>query len=298
MALGTLLRRLFGRGKTAATETGKNVGELASRLGMSADALRTMRVDYREFRIPKRAGGSRVVHAPDKELKVVQRRILRRLLARLHSHAAATGFERRCSIVHNARCHAGSALVIRLDIENFFKSTRDERVRKLFKALGWNREATELLTRLCTYRGGLPQGAPTSPRLSNLVNYGLDVRLAALATSCPGTIYTRYADDITFSVSTDDRRVVRRLVAATGVIAAEFGYRLHGKRKLRVRRRHQRQTVTGLVVNEKANLPRKVRRWLRAVEHHRRMGRSTSLTASQLDGWRAFATMVKEQSES
>ena len=87
------------------------------------------------------------------------------------------------------------------------------------------------------------------------------------------------------------------LIFATRAIAAEYGYHLHRKRKMRVRRRHQRQTVTGLVVNEKVNLPRNVRRWLRSVEHHRRTGRSPSLTASQLEGWRAFETMVKKQSK-
>lgn len=294
MALRTLLKKLFGRGKTPAAPPGRNVDELAARLGMTADALRAIRVEYREFRIPKRSGGSRVIHEPRKPLKDVQRRILRRLLARLHSHAAATGFERASSIVRNARWHAGSAVVLRLDVERFFESTGADRVRALFQTLRWNREATELLTRLCTHRGSLPQGAPTIPRLSNLVNYGLDVRLAALAASCPGTIYTRYADDITFSVSSDDRTILRRLIASTGVVARDFGYRLR-KRKLRVRRRHQRQTVTGLVVNEKVNLPRRVRRWLRSVEDHRRKGRPTSLTPSQLEGWRTFETMVKRQ---
>ena len=88
-----------------------------------------------------------------------------------------------------------------------------ERVKEFFQALGWNREATGILTRMCTYKGGLPQGASTSPRLSNLINYQMDVRLAALATSCPGTIYTRYADDITFSIATDDRATIRSLIA-------------------------------------------------------------------------------------
>ena len=116
MALATFLKRLFAR-KTI--DSGKSVDELAARLGMPADALRTLRASYREFRIPKRTGGPRVIHAPDKDLKSVQRRILRRLLAKLHSHAAATGFERKSSIVHNARCHAGSAVVLRLAVKAF-----------------------------------------------------------------------------------------------------------------------------------------------------------------------------------
>ena len=176
----------------------------------------------------------------------------------------------------------------------FFPATSTDRVREYFHRIGWDKQAAEVLTRLCTHRGGLPQGAPTSPRLSNLVNHGMDARLAGLATRL-GCQYTRYADDLTFSLPADNREGIAALIRVTKRICAELGYRLHQDRKLQIRRRYERQQVTGLVVNESVNLPRATRRWLRAVEHHIANGKQTTLTADQLLGWQSLRQMVQEQ---
>lgn len=302
------LRRLIARivyGK------GHGVDELARRLDVPAAGLRAVRPAYREFRIPKRSGGTRQILAPEDSLKALQRRILRRLLARLRSHPAAHGFERGRSIVTNARAHVGRAVVVRMDLRDFFTATTAKRVRKYFRGIGWNRPAARLLTHLCTWEGGLPQGAPTSPRLSNLVNYRLDARLTGLATRKRlrdsfrtrrvvgtteiGATYTRYADDLTFSFPTDDPTVIRYVIVVTKHIVGQEGYELHLRQKLQIRRRHDRQQVTGLVVNERADLPRSTRRWLRAVEHRAdRDGRST-LTPEQLAGWQALRAMIEQQ---
>jgi retron-type reverse transcriptase len=184
--------------------TGLDVQELARRLDRDQAKLREWKPVYREFTIPKRSGGKRRIHAPTPELKTLQRRILRRLLARLKTHPAATGFERGESFVTNARRHVGRAVVLRFDVQDFFPSTSARRVEKYFRAIGWNREAARLLSGLCTWEGALPQGAPTSPRLSNLLNYRLDARLSGLAARSEA-IYTRYADDLTFSFREDRR---------------------------------------------------------------------------------------------
>lgn len=305
MGLWAFFRRLFhGRGH--------GLDELARRLGMTEAELLAVRPEYREFTIPKRSGGTRRILAPADDLKALQRRILRRLLARLRAHPAATGFERGQSIVTNARPHVGQAVVVRLDLKDFFPATRARRIQDYFRKVGWNRPAARLLTRLCTYDGGLPQGAPTSPRLSNLVNYRLDARLAGLAvrqqlrnprTNEPlddrpiGATYTRYADDLTFSFPSDDPDVIHYVIRLTGHIVAAHGYELHRRRKLRILRRHARQQVTGLVVNTRVNLPRATRRWLRAVEHRAATGRSATLTPDQLAGWRALQQMIAKQSE-
>jgi hypothetical protein len=309
MALGSIVRRLFGRmfkGK------GLGVAQLARRLGLSVAELRAIRPSYRAFFLPKRSGGTRQILAPDARLKAVQRRILRRLLARLRCHPAATGFERGRSIVTNARAHVGQAVVVQMDIRDFFASTASWRVRQFFRRIGWNRPAADLLERLCTYQGGLPQGAPTSPRLSNLVNVRLDARLSDLAalrqfrglgpsatTGCyeRRATYTRYADDLTFSFPNDDLQAVRYLIRRTRVIVASEGYVLHRRKKLHIRRRHARQQVTGLVVNDRVNLPRTLRRWLRAVEHHVAEGRRATLTPAQLAGWRTLQRMVAQDGE-
>jgi hypothetical protein len=228
--------------------------------------------------------------------------------------------------------------VLRFDLCDFFPSTRAERVRQYFRRIGWNRPAAKLLARLCTHEGGLPQGAPTSPRLSNLVNYRLDARLAGMAAKLGG-VYTRYADDITISFPDEGpaggrsmehvgrdihtgRRApsaklernadtIRYVTSFVRKVVEEEGYRLHRRKKLSVRRRHHRQVVTGLVVNDGVNLPRSTRRWLRAVAHRARLARQTpsgavdspsgtarkkpTLTSAQLEGWSALESMIARQ---
>ena len=331
--MGLLSWLLYGRGMGA--------DELARRLDIEKHELRRFKPHYRDFTIPKRSGGTRRILAPDDELKELQRRILRRLLGRLRAHPAAMGFERNRSIVTNAKAHVGQAAVLRMDMVDFFPSTSARRVSKYFRRIGWNRQAARLLVRLCCHEGGLPQGAPSSPRLSNLVNYRLDARLAGMARTLRA-VYTRYADDITISFSEDaEAREVAadwleeywkspwtgKLIlilpetATSGNIrymrdfvrrvARDEGYRVHGRKKTSVRRGHHRQTVTGLVVNDRVNLPRSTRRWLRAVEHRikvaklpraelpkeLRYGRlkQPTLSPSQLEGWKALQSMIAQQ---
>jgi retron-type reverse transcriptase len=297
--------RLFGFDRNA----GRGLDDLAARLKLSVEQLSAVEPRYREFSLPKRGGGQRRILAPEPELKALQRRIHRRLLARLPVHPAATGFRRGESIVTHARRHQGQAAVIRLDLRDFFPSTSAKRVEKYFRAIGWNRQAAALLVKLCTVDGGLPQGAPTSPVLSNLLNYRLDACIAAYAKRV-NVIYSRYADDITLSYSDDAAAAAengRALAYFVWRVAAEEGYRLHRK-KSSVRHRHQRQLVTGLVVNARVNLPRETRRWLRAVEHRSsqpprlldsldRPAQPPTLSPSQLEGWRALAAMIEQQSQ-
>ncbi len=296
MGLADLFARLFpGRGH--------GVAEVARRLGVDARRLRAFEPTYRRFEIKKRGGGRRRILAPEPQTKGLQRQVLRRLLARLEAHPAAVGFERGRSIVDNARPHVGRAVVLRLDLVDFFLATRARRVRNWFRRLGYNRPASRLLARLTTHQGGLPPGAPTSPRLSTLVNRRLDVRLARLAEHY-GAVYTRYADDLTFSFAADDPQAIHALKALATKIAADEGYRVHRRRKVHLRRRHQRQVVTGLVVNERLQLPRERRRWLRAVEHRAKLraaGRPApepTLSAEQLAGWQALRSMVERNAES
>ena len=122
----------------------------------------------------------------------------------------------------------------------------------------------------------------------------LDARLAAYARSRGGT-YTRYADDLTFSFDDEQDVSVHDLVGTVSRIALDDGYVVHRCKKLHVMRRHDRQVVTGLVVNDHVALPRSTRRWLRAVEHHVETGAVASLTPEQLDGWRALQHMVRIQ---
>lgn len=311
---------MLGGGAKASVNTDRwNLDELARRLDITPDELQNIKPIYNKFTIPKRSGGKRTILAPAPELKQLQRRILRRLLARLRTHPCAMGFEKGRSIVTNARPHVQADVVIRMDIRDFFGKTSAQRVNAFWRFIGWDKPCADILTRLCTHDGALPQGAPTSPRLSNLVNYGLDARLEKWGQPI-GAIYTRYADDMVFSFSRvtisnmpafknwsrfydsptealDDflRKAVTSTIRVTKKILKDYGYKIHHHKKLSIRRKHQCQKVTGLVVNEKIALPRQTRRWLRAVEHYHTAGKPSTLTPQQLQGWRALRNMVEQQ---
>lgn len=283
--------RLFG-GK------GLPLEELARRMGMTPSALRAVRVEYKRFSIPKKSGARREIDAPSAELKAVQRTILRKVLAKLAVHEGCTGFERGRSIATHASVHAGSAVLVRMDLKDFFPSTSEARVREYFRKIGWSKGAADELVRLCCWSGsgsgggGLPQGAPTSPRLSSVVNFGMDAALARAAEK-RGARYSRYADDLAFSFASDDAGEVRALIGTVQWILWKNGYRVNGKKRIRILRRHQRQIVTGLVINDGVHLPREKRRKLRAIEHWLRMGEKSSMTQKQVEGWRALEAMVE-----
>ena len=273
---------------------GHGVDELARRVGLPLADLQQVPRVYQSFSIPKRNGGWRLIRAPNAQLRAVQRRLLRRVLVRLRSHPAAFGFERGRNIVGHAAGHSRRPVVVCLDLRDFFRSTQQGRLETYFRRVGWNRPATRLLCALCCHEGGLPQGAPTSPRLSNLVNYGLDARLTGLAQR-HGARYSRYADDLTFSFDQDDQRAIHGVIRGTKSILGEYGYRLHFGRKLRICRRHQQQRVTGLVVNQGPRVDRRTRRRLRAALHRIRQGRTATYQPAQLAGWLAYLAMVRRQ---
>ncbi|MCK6474270.1 MAG: reverse transcriptase family protein [Planctomycetes bacterium] len=275
---------------------GLGVEELARRLNLGAADLRGFQPRYREVLIPKKRGGQRRLLVPDEATKALQRCILRRLLAKLRVHPAAYGFVKGRSSIDNACKHAGQALVLTMDVIDFFSNTRAERIEAHLRRVGWNAEAAALLTRLMTHDGGLPQGAPTSPALSNIVNFTLDHRLARFVER-HGGVYTRYADDLAISFPLDYSRKARGALQEAKQALRSKGYRYHKLKKLRIRRQHQRQVVTGLVVNAKANLPRTTRRWLRAVAHRLASGKQATLTPEQLQGWLAYRHAVENRSK-
>ncbi|MFT5356040.1 MAG: RNA-directed DNA polymerase [Polyangiales bacterium] len=269
---------------------------LAERLEMEPDALRRFTPSYQVHAIDKRgpyrsSREKRTLHIPSGYTMGLQRKILVRILRDLKAHPAALGFEKGTSTALNASAHTRQAVVLKMDVIDFFRSTRSERIQDYFRSIGWDEESAEILTRVTTHEGGLPQGAPTSPALSNRVNFLLDVEITQRAGYRRAT-YTRYADDITVSFPNDSGGSVRGMEQAVRRAARRHGYRVHKRKKLRVLRSHQSQQVTGLVVNEGPRLPRKTRRWLRAVEHRLKTGGAATLTQEQLDGWKAYKADV------
>lgn len=273
-----------------------NLTELSRGLSVPLEELLECTPGYQVANIPKPRGGTRRLEIPDARTKALQRTIHRRLLRALSAHPLACGFEEGTSVVDAARPHENRNSVVKLDIRRFFESTTEQRVCDWFEGIGWQPDAAALLTKLTTHEGHLPQGAPTSPRLSNLVNASLDEALYRLAKD-HGGVYTRYADDITMSFATSRGRVLRGIIQAVRRILRSYGYSMHGGRKCRILRPHQRQQVLGLVINSRVALPRSKRRWLRSVRHRLQTGRAATLTEEQLRGWEALASMVERQRE-
>ncbi|MCA9062214.1 MAG: RNA-directed DNA polymerase [Planctomycetaceae bacterium] len=270
------------------------LGNLIDFLELTPDDARVLKQpSYSSHRIPKRSGGYRLLEVPDEQTKMLQRRLLRRVLSKLSAHPAAVGFETAKSIVDAARPHTSKGVVIRIDITDFFQSTTTERVAAWFRGIGWDADSVDFLTKFVCHDGHLPQGAPTSPRLSNLINAGMDTVLQRIATERGGT-YTRYADDITISFRRLSGRRARGVVQHVRRTLTAFGYRVN-TRKTRILRNHQQQTVTGLVVNRTISIPRKQRRKLRAIRHRIANGQPATMTTDQLAGWDAFLAMVEQQ---
>lgn len=264
---------------------------------------------YRYRLLPKPSGGLRLLEAPRPRLAAAQRRILDLLLAGVPVHEAAHGFVRGRSVGSHATVHAQQAVVIRFDLADFFSTIHATRVRALWKALGHSRAAAELLTRLTTVRtpravrnrlweaaalppeaipqrraidsrlaqAHLPQGAPTSPALANLCAFGLDLRLQALAQRF-GARYTRYADDLIFSGAASLRGRFMELRAWVSAIAQDEGFALRAD-KTRVMPAHQRQFVTGLVVNQRPNYSRAQYDLLKARLH--RLGQQPEVASTE-----------------
>ena len=228
------------------------------------DILATVETEYTSFRLPKRGGGSRVIHAPSRDLKHIQRWIARYVLAQIPLHQDVHGFRTGRTIVTNAKPHVGQPSILRLDITDFFGSTPAAKAQSVFARLGYTRSLTQAFTRLATLQGALPQGAPTSPALANAVAGPLDRRLAGAATAYDAT-YTRYADDVTFSGAQTAAPALRRLVHK---IMTDEGYTPNPD-KVKMIPRSGQQRVTGLVVNgERPSFPRQRRRWLRQEVHY------------------------------
>jgi retron-type reverse transcriptase len=252
---------------------------------------------YQTHPLPKKSGGSRVVTVPDAPLKRLQRRILRNGFDEVFIHPSAHGFKRGCSILTNATPHVGKSCVVNVDVESFFPSTRYPLILKACSHLLDGRlseGARHVVADICSYKGGLPTGAPTSPAIANLVLRPADASLTKAATD-NGITYTRYADDLTFS---GDTNAIKILPFAKRILA-QLGYQLKEK-KTNIFRRGRRQMVTGLVVNEKTNLPRGMRRRLRAAVHQMTKDgnphwQGQPMSSHELLGRLAFLNLVQPQ---
>lgn len=267
--------------------------ELLAQLGVPAQALRDIvatgsfqpQFHYRRYTRPKKDGGQRQIAEPSPLLKRVQQAISARYFTAEQVHPAAVAYQRGKSTADHAWAHAGAAVIVTADVRDFFPSTAAHRVE------AWWRERVDddtarLLTQLTTDRGGLPQGAPTSPGLSNLVNRELDARLARRSEAA-GAHYTRYCDDLAFSwPGSGPPAEFERNVRA---ILHEFGYTLHADKGWCVHDRRDEPEMTGVILTWRGDvrLPERVRRVMHSLSRS-----ADGRDARRLAGYRAYAAMI------
>lgn len=264
---------------------------LSVSLGVSLKLLGAManvpRPYYKSFSIAKRTGEARQIQAPRVFLKTVQRWILLNILYKRTVPDFVTGFVPGRGLVDNARMHVGKRYLTRIDIADFFPSIGAPRVREVFSTFGYPEPTVNLLSGLCVYDNGLPQGAPTSPYLANLVFSHPDEQIKRVS-DLAGIVFSRYADDLTFSA---DRPIDQGFVSSVEGIIENEGFRLN-RRKFRQWRPGQRLITTGLVVHTKPQPPRRMRRLLRAKFHQaRNHPMRNKREAAQLHGWAAYVNM-------
>lgn len=318
----------------------ETAGKLANWLGLGGNELdwfadvrgferTTRRPKTRHYHyrlLTKRFGRVRVIESPKPCLKSIQRQLLSELVNRIPTHDAAHGFRAGRSILSFAKPHLGRHTVLKMDLQDFFPSITMARVRDVFRVAGYPEEVANLLAGLCTNRTPadiwsdstcsvnrneraaqfryavphLPQGAPTSPALANLVAFRLDSRLHRLS-KVIGADFTRYADDLVFSGDEAFQRNAKRVSSLIAKIAREEGFDMN-HHKTRIMNRSGQQRIAGLVVNERPNLSRREFDRLKAIlTNCRRFGPSTQNRAGvtdfrrHLEGRVAFAESINPE---
>lgn len=230
---------------------------------------------YKSFEIPKKAGGTRVIDSPNKQLKRIQTQLGKKVYdihknyidqKRIASNISH-GFETGKSIITNARIHKNKKYLLNIDIANFFSSINFGRVQGYFnksQEFMFSKEVSTIISQLVCYEKKLPQGAPTSPIISNLIFNIVDLRILSLAKKYKLS-YTRYADDMSFSTNNKAFRTDHiEFIQELKVLLKNSGFDIN-ESKTRLEYYSSRQEVTGLTVNKKINARRKFIKQTRAM---------------------------------
>jgi retron-type reverse transcriptase len=256
---------------------------------------------YYTFYIKKRSEAKkRRIDSPNKELKAIQRLIYRNILQKVTLPDCIHGFRRNHNIRSNAIMHCGKKYIYVLDIKDFFPSITFGQVRDMFTGLGIPGNQVEILSRLCTYKEILPQGAVTSPAISNIVFSPIDIDLLKL---CWGkdVHYSRYADDLSFSGN--DRKILLDTVRLAKERIVSAGFQIN-ERKNRIMSGRGAKIVTGLRLNAgKPSIGHKRKKLLRAkiydwliYDNHAELeyiyGSLAFLKSAEPDAWRRFTTYI------
>jgi RNA-directed DNA polymerase len=253
---------------------------------------RSVNRQYIEFTIPKKSGEERKICAPKKQLKLAQKKIAQILELYYKPNANCHGFVKQRSIVTNAEIHTNKAYVLNLDLEDFFPSIKTNRIidSLVIDPFNFSSEMAKIIARFACKDGGLPQGSPMSPLVSNICCEKLDLDLKDFSVKYK-LGYSRYADDITFS---GYRRIFNNeFFSELGTVIGKKNRFTIKKTKTRIQNKSNRQEVTGLVVNDKLNVNRTYVRNLRALIHQYKIGKAEKNTEALIMGKLEFLKMIK-----
>lgn len=212
---------------------------------------------YRKFHIKKHNGNLRTIHEPLPTLKNIQKWLLENLFSNIKISKFAKAYVKEVSIKENVRFHRGQKTVLKLDLKNFFPSIKSKDIYHSLMQCGYSKQLTVLITELCVINNRLPQGAPTSPILSNIVLKTFDDQVSDYCIKNK-IRYTRYADDMTFSGDFN----IGEVIAHVKRNLSKLNLKLNDK-KTRVLRNNTRQLVTGITVNEKIQVAKPYRKNIR-----------------------------------
>ena len=240
----------------------RELSSIEKDLGFSAKTLyglsNSLEKHYHTVYLPKSDGSKRKLSVPDLILKLVQKSIADNILIQYPISKYAKAYKPGSSIQKNARPHVGKKKILKLDIEGFFDHILYSRVKDtVFYEEKYSESIRILLTMLCYYNDSLPQGAPTSPAITNIIMYDFDETVGAFCNE-KNIAYTRYCDDMTFSGDFDEKEII------SFVKNELFKFCLHlNNRKTAVISASKRQVVTGIVVNEKMNVTKDYKKTIR-----------------------------------
>lgn len=213
---------------------------------------------YRHFDLKKRNGGTRPISVPLPTLKIFQKWVLENILNHLEVNEFSKAYRKGYSLKDNAKYHRNQKFIFKMDIKDFFLNIRSKYIFRIFMECGYSASLSVLLTRCLVLNNGLPEGAPTSPALSNLVMRDFDKQVGKYCFQRK-IRYTRYADDLTFSC---DNAVGKDLTENVSTELKRLGLRLN-KAKTKKMSNSNHQITVGILVNKKMNAPRQYRKQLR-----------------------------------
>ncbi|NVK09830.1 MAG: RNA-directed DNA polymerase [Tenacibaculum sp.] len=238
-----------------------NTSHLSSLVGYNKNYLKRAvnhtKYFYRKFEISKKDGTKRVLLEPLPSLKEIQNWILNEILYKHKVSRYAKGYIPNRSIKDHVRYHTKEEKVLTLDIKKFFDNVSFELVEKIFIHIGYSKIISNLLTKLCFLDGKLPQGAPTSPYISNIILFEFDEKISKYCSN-NNLKFTRYADDLAFSGKIKKTELVKLVRSELKAL----GLKLNNE-KIKLMKRNQPQIISGIIVNEKAQVPKRTRNQIR-----------------------------------